>query len=80
MLYKQVYLELLEKQEYEKVSSNCLIACSHPHFQAYSYLTKRLKPLESRQLYPEEFRDLCVLLTSTSVSVEDMDVKQRSSR
>lgn len=33
-MYKQQYLELLEKQEYQK---------------AFTYLTKRLKPLEAYQ-------------------------------
>eukprot|EP00026_Physarum_polycephalum_P006258 Phypoly_transcript_06300.p1 GENE.Phypoly_transcript_06300~~Phypoly_transcript_06300.p1 ORF type:complete len:572 (+),score=66.81 Phypoly_transcript_06300:79-1794(+) len=51
-VYKQAYLELLERQEYQK---------------AFTYLTKRLKPLESRQTNIDEFRDLCYLLTCKSV-------------
>ncbi|KAN0027026.1 hypothetical protein ACTFIU_009706 [Dictyostelium citrinum] len=51
-VYKQAYLELLEKQEYQK---------------AFSYLTKRLKPLEGRQNNADEFKDLCYLLTCRSV-------------
>lgn len=51
-VYKQAYLELLEKQEYQR---------------AFTYLIKRLKPLESRQTNTEEFRDLCYLLTCKSV-------------
>eukprot|EP01132_Coremiostelium_polycephalum_P009326 gene9326-11436_t len=51
-VYKQAYLELLEKQEYQK---------------AFNYLTKRLKPLEGRQNNADEFKDLCYLLTCRSV-------------
>ncbi|PRP87067.1 hypothetical protein PROFUN_04803 [Planoprotostelium fungivorum] len=51
-VYKQIYLELLEKQEYQK---------------AFTYLTKRLKHLGGRVDDSEEFRDLCYLLTSKSV-------------
>ncbi|KYR00548.1 hypothetical protein DLAC_02562 [Tieghemostelium lacteum] len=51
-VYKQAYLELLEKQEYQK---------------AFTYLTKRLKPLEGRQNNADEFKDLCYLLTCKSV-------------
>eukprot|EP01113_Clastostelium_recurvatum_P035398 TRINITY_DN4932_c0_g1_i4.p1 TRINITY_DN4932_c0_g1~~TRINITY_DN4932_c0_g1_i4.p1 ORF type:complete len:633 (-),score=71.36 TRINITY_DN4932_c0_g1_i4:60-1958(-) len=62
-VYKQVYLELLERQEYQK---------------AFTYLTKRLKPLEARVresrgeaegtgTTADEFRDLCYLLTCRTV-------------
>jgi hypothetical protein len=51
-IYKQGYLELLEKQEYQK---------------AFGYLTKLLKPLESRQPDPDDFKELCFLLTCKSV-------------
>eukprot|EP00741_Cyanophora_paradoxa_P003408 tig00000704_g3311.t1 len=50
--YKQQFLELIEAQEYQK---------------ALSMLTKRLKPLESLQTHPNEFRDLAYLLTCKSV-------------
>ncbi|KAN0036022.1 hypothetical protein ACTA71_005320 [Dictyostelium dimigraforme] len=51
-VYKQAYLELIEKQEHQK---------------AFSYLNKRLKPLEGRQNNADEFKDLCYLLTCRSV-------------
>ena len=35
--------------------------------QALVYLTRRLKPLESMQATPDEFRDLCYLLTCRAV-------------
>eukprot|EP01027_Heterolobosea_sp_BB2_P009061 GEZU01013406.1.p1 GENE.GEZU01013406.1~~GEZU01013406.1.p1 ORF type:complete len:568 (+),score=81.26 GEZU01013406.1:190-1893(+) len=51
-VYKQQYLELIESGEYQK---------------AFTYLTKRLKPLESVATRPGEFKDLCYLLTCKSV-------------
>lgn len=51
-IYKQQYLEMIDSGEQQK---------------AFSFLTKRLKPLESLQSTPEEFRDLCYLLTCKSV-------------
>ncbi|KAJ3119167.1 hypothetical protein HK100_000435 [Physocladia obscura] len=51
-LYKQQYLEYIEYQELQK---------------AFTHLTKRLKPLENYQTSPQEFKDLCYLLTSKSV-------------
>jgi len=50
--YKQQYLELLEKQEYQR---------------AFTHLTKRLKPLERYAGNPEEFKDLCFLLTCKNI-------------
>lgn len=35
---------------------------------AFAYLSKRLKPLESKQNDSEEFRDLCYLLACKSLS------------
>eukprot|EP01135_Chromosphaera_perkinsii_P008304 Nk52_evm1s1253 gene=Nk52_evmTU1s1253 len=50
-VYRQQYLELIEKREYQK---------------AFTYLTKRLKPVESVASHAE-FMDLCYLLTCRSV-------------
>ena len=36
--------------------------------QAFTYLTKKLKPYEGQQSHPEEFRNLCYLLTCKSIS------------
>src|SRR5262245_21930536 len=43
-VYTQIYLEYIERQEFQK---------------ALTYLLKKLKPLESRQRHPHEFKDLC---------------------
>ncbi|ORZ29211.1 WD40-repeat-containing domain protein [Catenaria anguillulae PL171] len=51
-LYKQQFLELIEHHEVHK---------------AFTFLTKRLKPLEAFQATADEFRDLCYLLTAKSV-------------
>eukprot|EP00742_Colponemidia_sp_Colp-10_P005419 GILJ01005791.1.p1 GENE.GILJ01005791.1~~GILJ01005791.1.p1 ORF type:complete len:646 (-),score=96.73 GILJ01005791.1:200-2086(-) len=48
---KQQYLELIDRQEYQK---------------AFSFLSRRLKPLETL-LSKDEFKDLCYLLTCKSV-------------
>lgn len=50
-VHKQVYLEHLERREYQ---------------QAFNYLTKRIKTLESA-IPTEEMRDLCYLLACTSI-------------
>jgi COMPASS component SWD3 len=50
--YKQQYLEYIEHHEIQK---------------AFAHLNKRLKPLEHLQTNPNEFRDLCYLLTARSV-------------
>mmetsp|Transcript_61293 Transcript_61293/g.146413 ORF Transcript_61293/g.146413 Transcript_61293/m.146413 type:complete len:633 (+) Transcript_61293:145-2043(+) len=57
-VYKQQYLELVERQEYQK---------------AFTYLTKKLKPFEKQRLRPEEFKDLCYLLTCKSIADVDKD-------
>eukprot|EP01134_Creolimax_fragrantissima_P007018 CFRG7018T1 len=51
MVYKQQYLEQLEQREYQK---------------AYTLMTRKLKPLEHFAL-PGEFRELCYLLTCSSL-------------
>ena len=51
-IYKQQYLEHIDSGEYQK---------------AFTYLTKRLKPLEQLQTTPDEFKDLCYLLSCRSV-------------
>ncbi|CAN0111977.1 unnamed protein product, partial [Phaeothamnion confervicola] len=52
-LYRQEYLELIERQEYQK---------------AFAYLNRRLKPMESTAAStPTEFQSLCYLLTCKSV-------------
>jgi COMPASS component SWD3 len=52
-LYKQEYIELIERQEYQK---------------AFTYLTRKLKPLESAAASdPQEFMSLCYLLTCKRV-------------
>ncbi|CAG8561390.1 4547_t:CDS:2, partial [Acaulospora colombiana] len=51
-VYKQQYLEHIENQEIQK---------------AFSFLNKRLKPLEHLQMTPNEFKDLCYLLTAKGV-------------
>eukprot|EP01094_Clydonella_sp_ATCC50884_P029339 TRINITY_DN9159_c0_g1_i2.p1 TRINITY_DN9159_c0_g1~~TRINITY_DN9159_c0_g1_i2.p1 ORF type:complete len:598 (+),score=111.99 TRINITY_DN9159_c0_g1_i2:64-1857(+) len=51
-VYKQQYMELLDAKEYQL---------------AYTHLTKKLKPLESLESHPGEFRDLCYLLTCSSI-------------
>ncbi|KND00356.1 uncharacterized protein SPPG_04680 [Spizellomyces punctatus DAOM BR117] len=50
--YKQQYLEYIEYREIQK---------------AFTHLNKRLKPLEHLQTTPNEFKDLCYLLTGKSV-------------
>ncbi|RUO95305.1 hypothetical protein BC936DRAFT_144563, partial [Jimgerdemannia flammicorona] len=51
-VYKQQYLEYVEHREVQK---------------AFTFLNKRLKPLENLQPTPNEFKDLCYLLTAKSV-------------
>jgi hypothetical protein len=51
-IYKQQYLELIDKQESQK---------------AFTLLSRRLKPLEGMQRSQAEFRDLCYLLTCKSI-------------
>ncbi|KNC74874.1 hypothetical protein SARC_12589, partial [Sphaeroforma arctica JP610] len=51
MIYKEQYLEQLEQREYQK---------------AYTLMTRKLKPLEHYAL-PGEFRELCYLLTCSSL-------------
>nr|CAG8501963.1 2192_t:CDS:10 [Entrophospora candida] len=51
-VYKQQYLEYIEHQETQK---------------AFTFLNKRLKPLEYLQTRPNEFKDLCYLLTAKAV-------------
>ncbi|KAI9217748.1 hypothetical protein BC828DRAFT_408225 [Blastocladiella britannica] len=51
-VYKQQFLESIEHREVHK---------------AFTFLQKRLKPLEAYQANADEFRDLCYLLTATSV-------------
>ncbi|ORE10923.1 WD40 repeat-like protein [Rhizopus microsporus var. microsporus] len=51
-VYKQQYLEYLEKREIQK---------------AFTFLNKRLKPLEHFQTRPNEFKDMCYLLTAKSI-------------
>ncbi|KAG9296188.1 hypothetical protein G9A89_014780 [Geosiphon pyriformis] len=51
-VYKQQYLEYIEHQEMQK---------------AFTFLNKRLKPLEHLQMTPNEFKDLCYLLTAKAV-------------
>ena len=55
-VYKQQYLELVDRQEYQK---------------AFTYLTKKLKQYEKTRSQPEEFKDLCYLLTCRSISDVD---------
>lgn len=52
-VYRQQYLELVEAQETQK---------------AFTLLVHRLKQLETHAHTPEEFRDLCYLLTCKSVA------------
>eukprot|EP01137_Pigoraptor_chileana_P022042 Opistho-2@86488 len=51
-VYKQQYLEHIERSEHQK---------------AFTFLTKRIKPLESI-VAADEFRDLCYLLVSRSIT------------
>lgn len=51
-VYKQQYLEYLERREIQK---------------AFTFLNKRLKPLEHFQTKPNEFNDMCYLLTAKSI-------------
>eukprot|EP00808_Paulinella_micropora_P014270 g79016.t1 len=51
-LYKQQYLEMIDKQEYQK---------------AFTFLNKRLKPFENLHKQGSEFNELCYLLTCKSV-------------
>ncbi|KAI8819010.1 WD40-repeat-containing domain protein [Fimicolochytrium jonesii] len=50
-VYKQQYLEYIEHHEIQK---------------AFTHLNKRIKPLEHLQTTPNEFKDLCYLLTAKS--------------
>ncbi|KAJ1516546.1 hypothetical protein HMI55_001998 [Coelomomyces lativittatus] len=51
-IYKQQYLEYIEYHEIQK---------------AFTFLNKRMKPLEHLQTTMDEFKDLCYLLTGKSV-------------
>eukprot|EP00903_Cladosiphon_okamuranus_P005849 g5788.t2 len=56
-VYRQEYLELIERQEYQK---------------AFAFLNRRLKPMEATAAStPNEFLNLCYLLTCKSVSDAD---------
>mmetsp|Transcript_16887 Transcript_16887/g.43093 ORF Transcript_16887/g.43093 Transcript_16887/m.43093 type:complete len:544 (+) Transcript_16887:126-1757(+) len=59
---KQQYLELLESQEYQK---------------AFTFLTKRLKPVEPFQTKEGEFEHLCYLLTCKSQIPADKDEREQ---
>lgn len=52
-VYKQQYLELIEQREFQK---------------AFTFLNKKLKPLEHYQPNSTEFQNLCYLLTAKSVT------------
>lgn len=52
-IYKQQFLEHVEHREFQK---------------AFTFLNKRLKPLEHYQPHPSEFRDLCYLLSAKAVT------------
>ncbi|KAJ1654362.1 hypothetical protein IWQ61_005691 [Dispira simplex] len=52
LMYRQQYLEFIERREYQK---------------AYTCLNQRLKPLEHYQTTGTEFKDLCYLLTCNTV-------------
>ncbi|PWZ01158.1 WD40 repeat-like protein [Testicularia cyperi] len=52
-VYKQQFLEHIEHREFQK---------------AFTFLNKRLKPLEHYQPHPSEFRDLCYLLSAKAVT------------
>ncbi|CAN0064635.1 unnamed protein product, partial [Ectocarpus sp. 4 AP-2014] len=53
-VYRQEYLELIERQEYQR---------------AFAFLNRRLKPMEATAAStPNEFLNLCYLLTCKSVS------------
>ncbi|ORZ20359.1 WD40-repeat-containing domain protein [Absidia repens] len=51
-VYKQQYLEYIDRREIQK---------------AFTFLNKRLKPLEHLQTKPDEFKDMCYLLTAKSI-------------
>ncbi|KAN0061936.1 hypothetical protein ACQY0O_005931 [Thecaphora frezii] len=52
-VYKQQFLEHIEHREFQK---------------AFTFLNKRLKPLEHYQPHSSEFRDLCYLLSAKAVT------------
>ncbi|ORX53227.1 WD40 repeat-like protein [Hesseltinella vesiculosa] len=52
-VYKQQYLEYIDRREIQK---------------AFAFLNKRLKPLEQLQTKPQEFKDLCYMLTTKSIT------------
>ncbi|WFD20883.1 hypothetical protein MCAP1_003137 [Malassezia caprae] len=60
-MYRQQFLEIIEHREYQKV-------CIENSPQAFTFLTKRLKPLEHYQPHAAEFGDLCYLLSAKSVT------------
>ncbi|KAI9590859.1 WD40-repeat-containing domain protein [Syncephalis fuscata] len=51
-VYRQQFLEYIEHHEIQK---------------AFAHLSRRIKPLEHLQTTPDEFKDLCYLLTAKSV-------------
>ncbi|CAO3622495.1 unnamed protein product [Cunninghamella blakesleeana] len=51
-VYRQQYLEYIDRREIQK---------------AFSFLNKKLKPLEHLQTKPNEFKDMCYLLTTKSI-------------
>ncbi|SPO27921.1 related to TAF5 - subunit of TFIID and SAGA complexes [Ustilago trichophora] len=52
-VYKQQFLEHIEHREFQK---------------GFTFLNKRLKPLEHYQPHPSEYRDLCYLLSAKAVT------------
>uniref|UniRef100_V5EEU8 WD40 repeat-containing protein SMU1 n=2 Tax=Kalmanozyma brasiliensis (strain GHG001) TaxID=1365824 RepID=V5EEU8_KALBG len=52
-VYKQQFLEHVEHREFQK---------------GFTFLNKRLKPLEHYQPHPSEYRDLCYLLSAKAVT------------
>ncbi|KAJ3216610.1 hypothetical protein HDU67_009217 [Dinochytrium kinnereticum] len=52
-MYKQQFLEYIEHHDVQK---------------AFTHLNKRMKPLEHLQTTPNEFRDMCYLLTAKSIN------------
>jgi COMPASS component SWD3 len=55
LIYKQQYLEFVDSQDLQK---------------AFTFLNKKLKPLESYQTFPNEFKELCYLLSTKSIPLD----------
>lgn len=69
-VYKQIFLELVDGREFQKVRLRvralARVGADDVRCQAFTFLNKRLRGLEHYQPYAGEFKDLCYLLSGAS--------------